>query len=300
MDIIARKESTRPYKLGGRVINMAPDNNTIDAFFCPSKILPDNIPGSKRKPGRSKGRKVSDLAFFDWLAPNFDKLQPILDPTRFQAHSVLLDILNVIKPSPKNVLDLGCGTGMLTSQILELFPDAHVYAIDGSIKMLEAARANLDEFSGQITLAKADFRDPWDQIFEEPLDVIIHYSALHHLPHDAVREVYTRLAKVLRPGGWFLHGDILLEHLPEPVKEIANRIARLQKESALMDIKGGEELLNEFYRIKDEKIENGEISEEPVLPEQTIAWLMEAGFEFASRVYQDWQVSLFLARTPEK
>jgi len=278
---------------------MTSNNDTIDAFFCPSRILTDGSDLKQKKLRTRNGKQVADLAFFDWLAPNFDKLQPVLDPTMFQAHSVLLDILNAIKPSPKNVLDLGCGTGMLTSQILELFPDAFVYAVDGSLKMLETARDNLDEFSGQIKLAKADFRDPWDEIFDEPLDVIIHYSALHHLPHDAVREVYTRLAKALKPGGWFLHGDILQEKLPEPVKQIAERITRLQTESALLDISDGEELLDEFYRIKDEKIELGEISEEHVLPEQTVAWLTEAGFEFAVRVYQDWQVSMFLARTPE-
>jgi len=280
---------------------MTHDEDTIEAFFCPSRILIEK--SVTDKPGKRRGGKQKtgdeEIGYFDWLAPNYELLEPIVDPTRLQAHSVLLDILNAIEPAPENVLDLGCGNGMLTSQILELLPGVHVYAIDGSLAMLTAARENLDEFSGQVTLAKADFRDAWEDVIEEPIDVIVHYNSLHHLPHEALREVYTRLVKVLRPGGWFLHGDSTEERLPDPVRRIATNIRNVQTQSAITDLCGNKELLEEFDRIRRQSEAKGQLTETPAMPEQQISWLIEAGFEFASRVYHDWHVSIFIARKPE-
>ncbi|HEX9746160.1 MAG TPA: methyltransferase domain-containing protein, partial [bacterium] len=83
--------------------------------------------------------KTSDLNLFDWLAPNYENLQGAIDPSRFQFHSIMLDILNALELEPETVLDLGCGTGTLAGQILELFEDSHVYLIDNSLQMLEIA-----------------------------------------------------------------------------------------------------------------------------------------------------------------
>jgi len=280
---------------------MAEDKDLIDGFFCPSRILFDT--NAMKTPRKSKESKVviPDTAqgFFDWLAPHYESLQPVIDPTRFQTQSVLLDILNAIEPSPKSILDLGCGTGTLTAQILELLPEAHVYAIDCSIAMLETARENLVDFTDQLTLAKADFRDPWEDVIDRPIDAIVHYTALHNLPHNALREVYTRLIRVLKPGGWFIHGDILEERMPDPVQAIASNIRNFQSESAILDLSNGKELLDRFNEIRDASAKAGRLTETPAMPEQQIAWLTEAGFEFATRVFQDWQVSLFLARKPE-
>ncbi|MCK4721557.1 class I SAM-dependent methyltransferase [bacterium] len=139
---------------------MTSKQDTINGFFCPSRILIDSNPDLNTKKGKiSKAKLIAESGFYDWLAPHYDRLQPVMDPSRYQAHSIILDVLNAIEPVPGRILDIGCGTGLLTCQILELFPDAHVTAIDGSIAMLEEARANLEDFTDRITLAKADFRN---------------------------------------------------------------------------------------------------------------------------------------------
>ena len=275
--------------------------DTIDGFFCPSKIfMQDAIEAQESGTLMKKITETCESGFFDWLAPHYERLQPILDPSRYQAHSIILDILNTIEPAPETVLDLGCHTGMLTSQILELFPDSHVVAIDGSIAMLEEARINLEEFSDRITLAKADFRDPWEDAIDGKVDVVVHYTSLSCLPHDALREVYTRLVQILKPGGWFLHCDFTQERLPEPVKRIATSIREYQKNSMADDIPDGQKLLKRLEQVRHANEKKGRPIEVPALPEQQIAWLVEAGFEFATRIWQDWRLSLFMARTPEK
>lgn len=274
--------------------------DTIDGFFCPSKIfMQDESKAGKADQGLEKIRRVNDTGFFDWLAPHYDRLQPVMDPSRYQVHSIILDILNTLDPEPEYILDLGCGTGMLTCQILELFPDSHVVAIDNSLAMLEEARSNLEEFSDRITLAKADFRDQWEAALNGNLDVIVHYSSLSFVPHDALREIYTRLVKVLRPGGWFLHCDITEERLPDPVKRIAANIREYQRNSVVEDIPDGAKLIKRLEQVRKTDEKKGRLVELPALPEQQIAWLTGAGFEFATRVFQDWRLSLFLARKPE-
>jgi tRNA (cmo5U34)-methyltransferase len=250
-----------------------------------------------KKPQGTKDT-TTEQGFFDWLALHYERLEPVLDPVRFQAHSVLLDILNAIEPAPERILDLGIGTGMLAQQVLELLPDARLIGIDDSMRMLETARLNLVDFSERITLAKCDFRDPWEQIVDEPLDAVVHYASLHYLPHHAIRELYARLANALRPGGWFIHGDIINQQLPEPVQRISESIRRLQSESAKLDLGEDAGLLDELEEIREADKARGLLVDNPALAEQQIAWLIDAGFEFAVKVFQDWQVSLFIAKKP--
>jgi len=280
---------------------MTYDDQPVSAFFCPDRIFLDRVL-AKDNDNETSVEKVGDLSetgFFDWLAKHYESLQKIVDPSRNQIHSIILDILNAITPAPENILDLGCGTGMLTGQILDLIPDAYVYAIDNSMEMLKTARTNLDEFSGQITFAKSDFRDPWEEIINDPIDAVVHYSALHHLPHTALREVYTRLVNVMKPGAWFIHADRLNENLPDPVLRIGDSIRNLQLESTIDDIPSGRDLMNEHNSLLSEDRKHGRVCIEPAMPEQQVAWMIDAGFEFATRVYQDWGVSIFIARKPE-
>lgn len=275
---------------------MAYEKDAIEGFFCPSRILMGDEAAEQKRAAKSK-KKTSEpeIGLFDWLAPYYDRLQPVLDPCRNQAHSIMLDVLNAVDPSPEYVLNPGCRTGMLTSQILDLCPDAHVYAIDNSLAMLQTARDNLVEFTDRITLAMAEYHDPWEEVIEHPIDVIIHYGVLHHLPHDTLREVYTRLAGVLRPGGWFIHADITAERFPEPVRGIAGRIRDFQKQCAMADIPDCDAIMNQLEKIRRADEKRGRLIEAPAMPEQQVAWLVDAGFEFATRIYQDWRISLFLA-----
>jgi SAM-dependent methyltransferase len=279
---------------------MSKENQAVEGFFCPSKIFMEDMKAKKSsKPSNKKGKAEVSVGIFDWLAPHSERLDPILDPTRFAVYSVILDIVNALDPNPSRILDLGCGTGFLDGQILELLPESTVIALDGSLAMLQAARSNLQDFEDRITLVKSDFRDPWEDTIGEPVDAVVHYASLHHLPHEALREVFTRISSVLNPGGWFIHADILAQRLPGPVKRIQDFIADFRAQSARLDLGDDLALLEEFESIRETANALGEFKQSPALAEQQIAWMTEAGFEYATRIYQDWQVSIFIARKPE-
>lgn len=91
------------------------------------------------------------------------------------------------------VLDVGCGTGRVTEQLLPLVPDGRVLAIDASEAMVELARERL---GGRARIWR---QDVLELALEEPADAIVSTATLHWVPdHDRLWQV---LAGALRPGG---------------------------------------------------------------------------------------------------
>jgi trans-aconitate 2-methyltransferase len=95
------------------------------------------------------------------------------------------------------VLDAGCGTGLLTAELLEALPRGRVVAVDLSQNMLRSAREHLARFKGRVALVACDFVDlPFVGIF----DGIVSTAAFHWvLDHD---RLFENLRRSLVPGGW--------------------------------------------------------------------------------------------------
>ncbi len=69
---------------------------------------------------------------------------------------------------PFNILELGCGAGLLVRSLLDCFPQATVYGYDGSPAMLDHARRELAHYgkqfqTAQFDLAGPDWHQPWPQ-----------------------------------------------------------------------------------------------------------------------------------------
>jgi trans-aconitate 2-methyltransferase len=95
------------------------------------------------------------------------------------------------------VLDAGCGTGLLTAELLEALPRGRVVAVDLSRNMLHSAREHLSRFSGRVAMVACDFVDlPFVGVF----DGIVSTAAFHWvLDHD---RLFRNLRRALVPGGW--------------------------------------------------------------------------------------------------
>lgn len=101
------------------------------------------------------------------------------------------------------VVDLGAGTGALSSAVLDAIPDARLALVDVDPTMLEAAAERLTRHAGRCELRRATFADPIP-----PCDAVVASLALHHvatLPEK--RELYRRIREALRPGGLLLVAD---------------------------------------------------------------------------------------------
>jgi ubiquinone/menaquinone biosynthesis C-methylase UbiE len=105
-------------------------------------------------------------------------------------------------PTNANVLEIGCGTGVLTRTIARL-PAIHaIVGVDPATSLLERARA-LSSDIPNITYQAADGRSlPFGN---EAFDVVVFDSTLCHVPEPnrALAEAY----RVTRSGGWLAAFD---------------------------------------------------------------------------------------------
>jgi len=96
----------------------------------------------------------------------------------------------------EHVLDLGCGTGRLTSEIRGRVPGGRVVGLDRSISMLRTAAAWLREHGPRVSLVLGDgaalpFRRAFDAVFS---------GATFHWIHDHAA-LFRSIGMALRPGG---------------------------------------------------------------------------------------------------
>lgn len=104
------------------------------------------------------------------------------------------DLLQLLAPGPgERILDLGCGTGQLTSKIAER--GAEVLGIDRSPEMIEQARRNFPGLKFESGNATA-------LTVEAPFDAVFSNATLHWVkPPEAAA---ARIWAALRPGGRFV------------------------------------------------------------------------------------------------
>ncbi len=102
------------------------------------------------------------------------------------------------------LVDVGIGTGALTSRCLAHVPSARVLGIDADPAMLRAAMRRLARRSSPATLVCGD-------LLRHPLplaDAIVATLSLHHIADPArKRAFYRKCAAALRPGGIVASGD---------------------------------------------------------------------------------------------
>ena len=108
------------------------------------------------------------------------------------------------------VLELGIGTGETTLRVLARHGGADLTAIDSSAEMLERARAAFPD--ADLRLARLE-----DPLPPGPFDLVVSALAVHHLDGAGKRDLFRRIADVLRPGGCFVLADVVVPERAEDV-----------------------------------------------------------------------------------
>ena len=142
-----------------------------------------------------------DRQLFDrWAARyNVSPLQPLLfSPT----HVAVVRAAAEAGAHPREILDVGCGTGRLLERAAHQWPEAHLVGVDASPQMVAEARrghAGDAHYRFEAAAAEALSLDP------ESINLAFSTISFHHWTDQAggVRQV----ARVLRSGGMFVLAD---------------------------------------------------------------------------------------------
>lgn len=220
---------------------------------------------------------------FDKAAATYDRSRHALIPDYDDLYGAAVEALALDGVESPRVLDLGAGTGGFSQEVINAHPDCQVELSDLSAPMLEQARTRFGtdpRFSfRQLDIVTGEFGTGWDRIISS--------FVIHHLPHDAKREVFANVCAALKPDGLFVNID-QVQACSQAVQNIHMRLWRkdaLAAGALEQDIADGE------ARMEAMDI-NADLDDQ-------VLWLQRAGFTKVDVVYRNYFWAVFVAsKTP--
>ena len=168
----------------------------------------------------------------------------------------------LLPSSARDLLDLGCGTGLELAEIFQLFPDINVTGIDLTASMLNKLREKFPD--KHIALINASYFDV--DFGQAAFDVAVSFQTMHHFPRAQKLGLYARLRLALRPGGRYVECDYMMDDQAQEDEFFAEN-QRLRAEQGINE--------GEFYHF-----------DTPMTVNNQIDVLREAGF---SNVWMEWR-----------
>lgn len=192
----------------------------------------------------------------------------IYDKFKDERSAPFYDLMNLVETKPDlSIIDFGCGTGELTSKLLDYFEDSKILGIDSSTEMLEksthykTARLHFENRSVEQQLE-----------LDEEFDLIFSNACLQWCENH--RELFPKLISKIIKGGQlaiqipsnhtFIVHQLLREIISdEPFKSASNNYSRvvpvlkIEDYSTILFENGGKEI-NVFEKVYSHVLENAE------------------------------------------
>ena len=141
--------------------------------------------------------------FFNTRAPVYDEVHT----SHIDGGLATKDLVAQYLPeNTRDVLDLGCGTGLELPALFARFSEAHVVGIDLAQDMLDLLQQRCAGLAVQtLCMSYFDYDFP-----PTSFDAVISVMSLHHFTPAQKRGLYARVSDTLKPGGVFLNCDYFI------------------------------------------------------------------------------------------
>jgi tRNA (cmo5U34)-methyltransferase len=197
---------------------------------------------------------------FEDEAFGYDGLITRIVPKYHEQNETIITLIPFNRSEIVKVLDLGCGTGILSHLVLSGFSRAQVVAFDLAENMLAVCARNLSAYKDRLTLMKGNFG--LDD-FGSGYDIIVSGLSTHHLDDTEKLRLYKRIYDSLNQGGVFINREVVLGETPS----LTDRYHYLWREYIRSN---GEDDKKWFKKYLEEDI--------PAPVEMQTNWLREIGF----------------------
>lgn len=110
---------------------------------------------------------------------------------------------------PIKVLDLGCGDGALTNELMKIDDQIEATLVDGSSEMLKIAQERLKSFVSLEFIQQTFQNLLKNSILNTDYDLVVSSLAIHHLSSEDKRSLFRFIYSHLNEYGFFLCIDVV-------------------------------------------------------------------------------------------
>ena len=149
-------------------------------------------------------------SFFDARAEGYDQHMQanVVDYEEFYS-SIAEPIAFTEKPL--TIMDIGCGTGIELSYILDKAPNAKIYCNDISSGMLSRLKDKHSEYHDQFVFIEGSYLEL--NLPNVTFDYVISVMTLHHLDEKLKINLYRVLRNLLKTNGIYIEGDFVVNQV---------------------------------------------------------------------------------------
>ncbi len=117
----------------------------------------------------------------------------------------------------RKIVELGCGDGAFTEELLKSEIPTRATLIDGSEEMLSQAKERLGAYK-DVRFIRSSFQElTGNNALPKDADLIFSVLAIHHLNAEEKQELFALIFSQLVPGGFFINIDDCIP--PSPLLE---------------------------------------------------------------------------------
>lgn len=215
---------------------------------------------------------------FECTAVDYDRARLALVTCQSQLYARTIE---AIPQGAKRILELGAGTGLLSAEVAQAFPDAELVLVDAAPAMLEQAARRLQGHAA-LSCEQLDYSL---RLPDGHFDAVVSSLSIHHLTHDDKQRLFNRIFEQLAGGGVFANADQVLGPTPKQEAYYQQVWERQAREAGALE----EDLQAAIQRQK--------LDISATLSDQLL-WLAEAGFEAVDCLFKDYRFAVMVGRKP--